>query len=174
MARTSTTTGGGGGGVTDLNGLIGSVLLTAGTGIGLTPVGNGFIISSPSGSLSASRTLTSAEILQLASTPIQIIPPPGVGKAIFITFVKSKLNFGGIAYAGNPQDLRFKIGTVVTATILDAIFTNTADSTFMVNIGGVQGRQLQENIPLMVTSILNPTLGNGTIDVYVEYEIITL
>ena len=76
--------------------------LVAGTGISFdisTPGELEINASGGGGTLQhVQRTLTSAEILDLHNTPIELIPAPGAGKMIQIMKNSFRLNYNSIAY----------------------------------------------------------------------------
>jgi hypothetical protein len=122
-------------------------------------------------------SLTSAQILNSNTTPIQLIAAPGAGKAILITNGLLKGNFVTTPYATNTngvvrvganplfyQYMGFLIN--FTENIMSALFA--ADNTYIALASA-------ENTPVTyITEDGDPTAGDGTIDLYLTYQIITL
>jgi hypothetical protein len=119
--------------------------------------------------------VTSAQILDLFSTPLQLIAALGSGKVINILSAYSVFTQGGANYTNaNPLTLRY-IGetnavftipaTHITTTGKNAKFTPSAatDDNFSSDAG----------VELFVP-VANPTVGTGTMVVYITYNILTL
>jgi len=127
----------------------------------------------------ATRTLTSAEILALGTTPITLIAAPGAGKAIVPSKVYCRLNFNTTAYAtstiliiktNGAIDNSFRHSNILTATI-------SIIDEFYSEFGGMSttsSTKLIENQSLIIrtSSASNPTTGNSTMDILVEYQIL--
>jgi len=126
----------------------------------------------------ATRTLTSAEILALATTPITLIAAPGTGKSIWVKNVYARLNFNTTAYAtvgamfikiNGASDVVGEIGQAILSSTVSRFGKFYIDSDFFVNnINTV----ILENASLRINTIANPTAGNSTIDLLVEYQIL--
>lgn len=119
-------------------------------------------------------TLSSAQILNSNTAPIQLIGAPGAGKAIIVTGVIAALNYNSVAYATNvdayiaydPNDditVGFPIDQPASKFSQIQLFHLTTDLSAVANksiiykaIGG------------------NPTAGNSTIDIFITYQTITL
>lgn len=126
-------------------------------------------------------TVTSVQILQLNTTPIQLIPAPGAGFAIdVISIVASIATYAGTPYATNTTLLYI----IDTATVEFALESHILVSTVArinksifgnANAFGATSTQLLENKALMVKANTgNPTAGNSDINFYITYKIITL
>lgn len=61
---------------------------------------DGNILHVGSGSVRVVKTLSSAEVLDLDSTPIEIVGAAGVGKAIVPLSIQTVVKFNSVAYAG--------------------------------------------------------------------------
>lgn len=121
----------------------------------------------------STTSLAAADILSLNSTPVEIIPNPGVGKAINIIDVNAKLTFVSGAYAANTELDIIYAGQ--SAEVLKNITLLPSGSTlFDTFITGSQSK-LIDNVAVQVKALSgNPTTGNGTLKIYAVYEIITL
>jgi len=126
----------------------------------------------------AQRTLTSAEIKLLGTTPITLIPAPGAGKSIWLKNVYARLNFNTTAYStigtmwlkinGASSEIgemnqQFLASTVTRFGKFYTYFEFTDNAT---NTG------ILENAALQIYTSANPTLGNSTIDILTEYQIL--
>ncbi len=118
--------------------------------------------------LSVTRHVTSAEIKQLFSNPIELVPAPGVGKYIVGLNVFRKFNYvapqfvqpgnTNIGVAGNNffQFGQFIIGTA--STVLETLVNSTCTLT--------------ENEALMLfNTTADPSVGNSDFDLIVNYQI---
>jgi hypothetical protein len=137
-------------------------------------------------------TLTAAQVLALATTPVQLVPTGqevatvagsgfGKGLAILVKSVSLALNWlaGNTAYTLGGATLKLFQGPVANALPLTAdmssILTQTAISD---DVGiailplGVQTQALTENQPILLAMSANPTLGNSTLSVTIEYTVI--
>lgn len=126
----------------------------------------------------AKITLSSADILSLNSNPIDFLPAPGVGFTYNIISCFGRYNVGTTAYAVNVN-----IQILFSGSNL-ALFTNNVLLTSTVNrigrlggmpITGTTTTQMLENTKIIVNvSGGNPTLGNGTLDLYITYKKVAL
>jgi len=126
----------------------------------------------------ATKTLTSAEILALGTTPITLVAAPGAGKAIFVKNVYSRINYNTTAYAtvgtmylkiNGASDVVGEIGQSILSSTVTRFGKFYIDSDFFVNnINTV----VLENASLRINTSANPTAGNSTIDLLVEYQIL--
>lgn len=141
--------------------------------IGLTgnvgPVGLGY--------LSAKVTLTSAQILALFTTPIQIVASPGIGFALQVIQSSARLNYNTIPYTGNTQINIINTGAgnsqYVNVGVLSSNISIIGEGYH--TIGTTNVTQIIENTALNISiNIGNPSAGNSTVDVYLIYRIITL
>ena len=125
----------------------------------------------------ATKTLTSAQILALATTPITLVAAPGTGKAIFVKNIYGRLNYNSIAYSN--QTLKVKINGADNDTgYFDLLLysTITRYGKFLLKSGDDYSfnndTMILENAALQIYTSANPTTGNSTMDVLVEYQIL--
>lgn len=120
-------------------------------------------------------SLSSAEILALNTTPKTLVPAPGSGKIIRPLSYFFNMTFGGNPYATNTQ-LISRIGSVGTfVTNTTSLPAGTDHVSFMIPITAVlNGADDYTNAPLTLsTNSGNPTAGDGTLNVYVTYIVVT-
>lgn len=122
------------------------------------------------GTYNATLTLSSAQLLNINTTPIEIIPAQGVGKVISITNMVAFYDFGGTAYSGtsalNAVDSETGLINAATVSLLNA----TADKY---SIGkGTAAQEGADNSSIDITAAANPTLGNGTVKISITYEVV--
>jgi len=122
-------------------------------------------------------TLTSAQLLNSFTAPITLIAAPGAGKIINIVECVFQYNYGTITYIQpnncfiytntiNYAQIAFGAGflTSVTSKLGKVTFNSSASSSaFAANQSIIFG-----------TAAANPTTGDGTLDLYLTYTIITL
>lgn len=117
-------------------------------------------------------TLSSAQILALNTTPIEIVAAPGVGKVISVRSMVTSLNFNTIAYATNSIFGLVYSGENTLVTQSQLLFSTVDKITTSITVGNLE---MFSNTAVDAKSLSsNPTLGNSTVDVYITYEIITL
>jgi hypothetical protein len=126
----------------------------------------------------ATITLTSAQILALGTTPIILIAAPGAGRAIFVKTVYARLNFNTTAYAtvgtifiknNGASDVAASFTQQFLSSTVTRFGTATVAYDFAVNSSNTN---ILENADLRIYTSANPTAGNSTIDVLVEYQIL--
>lgn len=117
-------------------------------------------------------TLSSAQILALNSSPVTLLPSYGVGKIINIISLVGRNNFNSAAYSAGTDDLLLRqSGNTIAKldnTFLEAVASQTVNGT--IGIGFLYSNAA---ITLYVASG-DPITGDGTIDIYVTYQIIDL
>jgi len=119
----------------------------------------------------AKRTLTSPEILALFTTPITIVPAPGVGKAIVPVSLAVKLVFDSIAYT-IEDNINFDWdGSVKLIVPLGGMLDATADKyALLSNIGASAITDVVENKAVTVFAPnANPETGNSTVKIGFQY-----
>lgn len=124
-------------------------------------------------------TVSSANI-KTFNTPYELIAAPGAGKFIDVLAVKLRLRDGTVAYDTNTNVQLF-LGAPSTVPVTNSI------STFFAATSGFSKPAIPvltavntiesnfANQPLNIyTSGGNPATGDGVLDVYITYQIITL
>jgi hypothetical protein len=123
-------------------------------------------------------SVSSAEILALNSSPKQLLAAPGSGKLYEITGILCRMNFGTAAYAANTTlQVLYSGANLVVGTnsnIINATISKTG-KMILSAISAAGSTQYLENTALNVNvGGGNPTTGDGTLDIYITYKIITL
>ena len=123
-------------------------------------------------------SLTSAQILALYTTPIQLLPAPGAGLVYEILAVTGRINFLTAAYATHTEL------DIIDATTGNAIFketsalltaTSTTVSEMPVNVNANAGVIKTANGAIKASvPVGNPATGGGSVDLYLTYKIVTL
>ena len=125
----------------------------------------------------ATITLTSAQVKLLNTTPITVVAAPGASKVIVYKSCWGRLNYNTITYsAGATMELKISgasgyIGTnqiLIESSITRIARFNEADEY----LGVANLKNYVENAALVITADANPTTGNSTIDLLVEYQIL--
>lgn len=123
-------------------------------------------------------TLSSAQILALHITAVQLIPAPGAGNVILPIQVLVQLRYGTTTYAGGADPL-FYIGLVASAFTFPAFTQAVINAAVPVIAAFPQTAWAQianqstyfANQPI---SIFNPgaayTTGDGEVDIYMAYD----
>lgn len=161
---------------------------TAGTsGNVLTSDGTNWTSAAATGGglLTATGTLTSAQVKSLRASPVQLIPAPGVGSYILIITISSKLNYGGTNAFTNPGGgtLSTAYGTFTTGTpllITSVTLIGTSTSTFYAAGGhSTAVSTTYDNVALNAYNT-NPTefagnaANNNTVSYSILYKIVTI
>lgn len=124
----------------------------------------------------ASVTIASAEVLQLNSTPIEIIAAPGAGFAIEVISAVVHVNFNTTAYDAGTLLILSSGAPGFYQLIANDVLTATTEiySTFSA-VQGIQLGNLIENESIAVmANVSNPNFGDSDITVYVTARKITL
>lgn len=122
------------------------------------------------GTYTTKVSLSSAQILALNTTPIELIAAPGSGKVIHLKDVVFNYTFVTTAYTSNAGQVEYE-------TFNDVLFSMSQldDSASIISRSLSTHNELKENKGIEFTVLTSdPTLGDGTLDIYLIYEIITL
>jgi hypothetical protein len=128
---------------------------------------------------SATLTINSAAILTSNATPIQLIASAGAGKAIVVlgsTTIKSI--FGSIAYATNTNVDIYTDTATEAQLFFQTLLNNTLTRTTMGNIinapAAANTQIIADKGIYFRTQTGNPTAGDGSITINIQYIIIDL
>jgi hypothetical protein len=123
--------------------------------------------------------LSSAQILTLHSSPVVAIADPGTGNVIWVKTVFIEVKFGGMAYnGGNLLYVNYSSVGLSPYTLagisLDkptSIFNYWGDPgpSYYDGLDPIYGRGVE-----IVALGADPTLGDGTASVIIDYEVVTL
>jgi hypothetical protein len=121
--------------------------------------------------------LTSAEVLALNATPLELVPAPGAGKAIKVIDACGGVeSYNSAAYATNVT-LNIITDTADQAQNSSAVLLTSTANRIMdipkVAPSGATNKQIIENKSLKVqVATGNPATGNSPIVLYVAYSIV--
>ena len=135
---------------------------------------------SGSGVQTASVTLSSAQLLNLHNTPVQLIPAPGAGNIVKPLSITLQYKAGSTPY--NASDGNFAVGTPslpgATHGPGGGFIDQTSDQVAYVGgFGGAYGsRSNFENQPVIVqqNGSAEWTAGDGSVVVNISYTIVAL
>lgn len=134
--------------------------------------------------LTASGTLTNAQIKALHATPVQLIAAPGAGKVINVVQMTGKLSYGGtnVFTAGAAQSIQAYYGTAISvANILNNAGVIASSSQYSVQ-GGQYNSSAYASIANVAINAYNPVAteitGNAandnTVPWFIVYYIVTI
>jgi hypothetical protein len=138
----------------------------------------------PSGSVlqKASVTLSSAQILTIFTTPVNVIPAPPTGMTNILLSATLNYLFGGTAYTDGGGHLLFRYNGVpqvnATAGFTTGVnfWTGAVDAYGMLpgtSFGGIPVVRVESQPIAIQQDTANPTLGNGTIVVTANFITVT-
>lgn len=146
-----------------------------GTGAPFSGVNTGAI-----GEFSSITTLTTAQVLALNATPIQLLPAPGANLAIILRAVLLELLYGGTAYTnGGNANIQFLANATVVSDVTQANFngliTATANSILLVDspfINTVLAKANLVNQPLNVNLTAALAAGNSPLQISTFFSVV--
>lgn len=122
--------------------------------------------------LTVKVTLSSAQILDLNTTPITLVAAPGSGKMIVPVAVSYRLNFNSSAYTTN-LNLRLRMNGTLTQN--SGILGLGATAYSMQPLaGGAYSTDITNTALTIDVATGNPAAGDSSLDVYITYCVITL
>jgi hypothetical protein len=117
-------------------------------------------------------SLSSAQILNSFTTPIELIAAPGAGKVIDVISARYKTTYNGTAYDTNTAGaIRFK-GTPGISISLAFAASGISYTSYLPAISSPF--DFENGAIEFGTTVGNPATGDGTIDIYITYTVITL
>jgi hypothetical protein len=132
----------------------------------------------PAGNPSVSVSLSSAQLVALHTTPIEMIPAPGAGKIILLGTVFVQYTFVSVAYTEGFLGLLYgSDGLGACDNQFIGIGLSTASKTFL-SYGYIQYYDPDQidNQPIYVGGSTNPFIGggDGTMKITASYSTLTL
>lgn len=116
-----------------------------------------------------SRVVTTAEILDLFTTPIELAPAPGASKYIVPSQCFIKYVNGGVGFT-QPGNTNIVMGANNIFQFGTFLFSTSATRIYFPN----NSAALTENTSLqLLNTIGNPSVGNGSFEVVLYYQIAT-
>lgn len=150
--------------------------VAAGTGTTVTGTTNVTVaVTNPV--YTATVTLTSPMLLSLNTTPVTVVASPGAGKVIKVHSIIWKLNYNSSPYSSVVPTLY--LGGVAYKYLTTFCITNAANSFFDVtlNVSAAGSNTASNNSSTLTEGALtfsastNPTGGNSTAELIIEYTI---
>lgn len=138
---------------------------------GVTANSAGDVTLSTSNIITVKISVTNSEVLNLATAPKLLVAAQGAGKVIRLMDASIAYNHNTTAFSSTQ--LRFNIGGIaIAANAVLALSTTGIGFSFVPNINLTAAQS--NNQALYLNTITNPTSGDGSLDVYVTYQVITL
>jgi len=126
-----------------------------------------------SGVYTVKVSLTSAEILALADTPITLIAAQGASTLIKLLGCTMKLNYVSTTYTGGTLRIYFSSGG--SFIISNSSYTNGSSIIFTPAFSTTQVFTTSaENDDLIIDAASAVSVGDGTLDIYLTYSVIEL
>ena len=126
--------------------------------------------------LNTKVSLSAAQIKTANSVPVSLIAAPGVGKFIEVISASVNFQYGSVAFDSSSSAFELQINTASTHQFLASGFLNgTSDVLTRLGDSVSSTSQMVENEPLnFVLTGTDATVGDSTIDLYINYRILTL
>ena len=165
------------GNATDLETLANSKVasITEGTNITITGTATNPIISAVGGGGGAVEkvkvSLTASQINNIGTTPVLAIPAQGVGTVIQIISAIGKANSNTSPFDGTIN-LKYSGRSVPTMLFPNSLKTTDVDIILTGIYFGIL--EIGQNEDLTISGTDSTIVGDGTIDIYITYEITTL
>lgn len=126
--------------------------------------------------LEATLSISSSELLNLNSTPKQLVPAPGAGKFIAVREAWAYYDYLSIAYATNTNVMiEYALPSLILS--LNGMIDQSSDIIYTSSGGGsrvdVSSNILNQSVRVRVNTG-NPTAGDGTLKIGILYSVITI
>jgi len=140
---------------------------------------NNLVPRSDGDSLYIDTEISSAQILDLHNTPVELVPAQGAGTVVFVDKVIAKYTFGTTPYTqqgNNILSLDFVYNGVEAATASSKIiFLDTVQDQYYLNPNFERNLLTPTsllNLPVTLIAVPPITLGDGTIKIRTYYSVI--
>ena len=130
----------------------------------------------------AAILLTAAQLIAMGTTPVSILPAPGVGKAILVDSITFEMVRTATPFTGGGA-INFQYHTTttsapVTGTVPAAALTTAGAATTLTLLGdqsSATGTTIPSNEGIDITNTGGAfAAGTGTAKVFIRYRVITL
>lgn len=121
-------------------------------------------------------TITSPQILNSNSTPVPLLPAPGFGKVIVVQTSFARYNFLTTPYTSSHNfGLAYTEAVAVSYSISSTLISQGTNQEAIMSAVPTAEQISIENTGLsFFTNAANPTLGDGTLDLFVIYQIVSV
>ena len=122
-------------------------------------------------------SLTASQIKTISTVPISLIDAPGVGKAIEVVSAFLRFNYGTVTFdASFSYEVSLYADTAGGRQYSTAnnILNRTSDTMQTFDKDASTAAQLLENKAIFIDGGDDSTVGDSTMDIYINYRIITL
>lgn len=127
--------------------------------------------------------ITTAQVLAMNTTPIQIVPAPGVGKILIPTVLVASMVYNSATYSTNSGGAALKYGTAGAGSspgiVITQAFLQASSGTNLIVVRGAATAYLPAttdyNVPLTLIAVSSdPTTGDSDLYVRVYFQILTV
>lgn len=117
--------------------------------------------------------VSSIQLLACHSAPVVLVAAPGAGKMVVVDRYQIEYTHAGGNYVGTANNTKIFCGTFPLSL---GAWLGAAVDTIVVGAAIVLtgARSLMENLPIVLTSIADPTGGSGTVKVSLSTRTVTL
>lgn len=134
--------------------------------------------SSPTVFYNRTVVIPSADVLTSFATPIELIPAPSIGKAVFPLRVIAQIDYNSTAYATNTNALVYIDTATKNCYKSTGVLAKTTNSPFFLNqesaTGATETQILESKALMFATETGNPTAGNSDVILYITYAIVNV
>lgn len=151
--------------------------VVAGSGVSVAGTAPTYTVSVTNPICNTTLSLSSTDIKNATTIPIQIVAAPGSGYAIEVVSASVSYTYGGTAFDANSGiTLLTETAASTNYQAISGLNISTANSSRITRfaIQATTGNSLIDNKALDISTQSDSTVGNGTAKVYLSYRIITL